>query len=101
MARSGYRSNRALAKALGTDGSLIGKWLEGATPSARHRAKLPELLGTPADYFETASRADRLAVLEETAVTMEDLAPYLRVVELLARGRREEALRAWSETAEP
>ncbi len=43
------------------------------------------------------SARDRLADLEENALTLEDLQPLLRVVQLLAVGKRAEAQRALSE----
>lgn len=67
MANSEYKSQRALARALGTDGSLVGKWLNGEVlevKSVAHREQLPKLLSTPADYFSDPPRGDRLATLE-------------------------------------
>lgn len=67
MAKSAYQSQRGLAKALGTDGSLVGKWMNGdvlEVKSVAHRRKLPKLLKTPADYFSDPPRSDRLAALE-------------------------------------
>ena len=74
MERAGYTSKRKLGLALGsTDGSLVGKWLSGEVKeikSLRHRKRLPELLGTPGDYFEGDSRTDRL---EELATKLGDV----------------------------
>lgn len=71
MARSpDYKTQRALGKALGTDGALIGKWRNGRVEQITqpdHLAKLPRLLKTPKGYFDGPSRATRLAQLEAEA----------------------------------
>jgi transcriptional regulator with XRE-family HTH domain len=57
MARAGI-SPTDLAAALGTDRSLVHKWLGGEVKritSARHRKRLPEILDTPARYFSPGS----------------------------------------------
>jgi transcriptional regulator with XRE-family HTH domain len=76
MARSTkYRTQRALAAKLGTDGSLVGKWLNGKVleiQSISHRRQLPRLLKTPADYFSDPPRSDRLAEVEEEAGDLRD-----------------------------
>lgn len=67
MERSDYPTQRGLAEALGTDGSLVGKWLGGKVlevKSVSHRRKLPRLLKTPTDYFSDPPRSDRLAKAE-------------------------------------
>lgn len=68
MDAAGYLSNRRLARELGTDGSLIGKWRTGKVKeiqSLLHRRNLPILLGTPPDYFSDPPKGDRIAQLEE------------------------------------
>lgn len=95
-----YKSQRALGKALGTDGSLVGKWLSGEVQEIRsvaHRRKLPRLLVTPKDYFSDPPRADRLVELEAKAATIEEvtdmLEPLREAIVLLANGDSAGALR--------
>lgn len=68
-----YNSQRALAAALNTSGSLVGKWLHGDVKqikSRKHLGKLPELLETPEDYFLGSSSEERLTRLEEQGAAM-------------------------------
>jgi transcriptional regulator with XRE-family HTH domain len=87
MARAGL-SQRALARELGTDASLISKWCKGGKAgvreirSASHQQKLPLLLGTPKDYWIPIPRLERLAELEAKVAEHER-----RLVELEARVR--------------
>lgn len=97
-------SQRSLAAALGTDGSLVGKWINGKVRSVKsiaHRRKLPQLLDTPPDYFSDPPDSDRLAELLEQAATIEEvgalLLPLREAIFLLARGDRDGALRVLSE----
>jgi transcriptional regulator with XRE-family HTH domain len=68
MARSGkYKTQRALAHALGTDGSLVGKWLNGSVKrinSLSHRRRLVIFLDTPRDYFTPIPKGDLIQQLE-------------------------------------
>lgn len=79
MRRAGY-SNKRLAKELGTDRSHVGRWLSGRTQritAAHHLRRLPDLLGTPPDYFVTIPRtvpSDRLAKLEARVAELEQAA---------------------------
>lgn len=83
MDRAGVKSNRELARKLGTDSSLVGKWLGQGEQrvyritSRRHREALPQILGTPEDYFEDppVDRLDRIeALLSGLAETVDVLA---------------------------
>ena len=53
MSLAGY-SQRALARELGTDRSLIGKWYRGEVKRVvkpQHQQGLARLLNTPSDYW--------------------------------------------------
>jgi len=41
-----YRSDAALARAVGVDRSLVGKWRRGTTPKAPALLRLSEVTGT-------------------------------------------------------
>ena len=62
MDRAGFESQRGLAKALGTEGSLVGKWLRagtdgGAYPGRRHQRNLERVL-SGAEVGEPRSAPD-------------------------------------------
>jgi transcriptional regulator with XRE-family HTH domain len=95
MAGSQYETARALARALGTDGSLVGKWLSGDVREIKaqhHLRKLPQLLGTPANYFqEHRTRTDHLEELEAEVARMGPILAALvdRVESLESQASRE------------
>jgi transcriptional regulator with XRE-family HTH domain len=85
-----YRTARKLAKALNTDGSLVGKWLNGGVKqitSRAHLKALPTLLKTPPDYFQTPSRADRLAEVEARVAQLTESLDAARQAQDLLRDR--------------
>jgi transcriptional regulator with XRE-family HTH domain len=83
MARSEkYNSQRALAQALGTDGSLVGKWLNGNVNRINHlghRRRLAILLDTPKNYFTAIPKGDLIQQLEAEVA---DLATALEAAKL-------------------
>ena len=98
MRLADYSSARRLALELGmSDGSLVGKWLDGRVKtikSRQHLARLPLLLGTPADYFEEhVTGTDRLRELAEQveALQLEQERTVRSLRRVQARLRRLEA----------
>lgn len=77
----GLINGRKIASALGVSLAELGGPLEGDDPRS-------QMVGS------------RLERLEEQALTVVDLQPILRVLQLLATGRRSEALRVLSEELE-
>lgn len=77
-----FNSQRALAQALRTDGSLVGKWLSGKVQrinNLSHRRRLVLLLGTPRDYFTPIPQGDLIQQLEAEVA---DLATALEAAKL-------------------
>lgn len=77
-----FKSQRALAEALQTDGSLVGKWLNGKVKrinSLSHRRRLVVLLDTPRDYFTPIPKGDQIEQLEAEVA---DLATALEAAKL-------------------
>lgn len=105
-----YGGRDELAKAAGTTGTVLSAINTGyrgrrlGITLARKLAvalnvSLAEL-GAPAEAADDPASQkilDRLARVEEQALTVADLQPLLRVVQLLAAGKRTAALRALSE----
>jgi hypothetical protein len=106
MLRAGYKNRYGkpdairLAKELGTNRSLVYKWLgTGQIRIERithppHLKKLPELLGTPVDYFavpdyQTTSRLEAVERgLNRLGPSLEELGQRVSVLERQARPRR-------------
>jgi transcriptional regulator with XRE-family HTH domain len=72
MRRAGY-SQRRLALELGTDRSLIAKYLNGTieNPSLARQGQLARILDTPPDYFAGRTAGDRLTELEARVERLE------------------------------
>ena len=73
MRRASY-SQRRLALELGTDRSLIAKYLKGEVenPSLARQGQLARILNTPADYFAGRTTNDRLNELEARIERLEN-----------------------------
>lgn len=103
------KTQQQVADATGIDRSVVNALEKGRRAiTSTYADRIAPVLGvTSADLLPPAeARGEdpddplvRLARLEETAIRSEDLAPILRVIELLAKGRRSEALRVLSEEA--
>jgi hypothetical protein len=85
---AGNPSNRQIAEHLGTDGSLVGKWLSGDVQritSRGHREKLPEFLRTPPGYFDDRDPRSRRELEAEVDFLSEAVIALLGVATATAQ----------------
>lgn len=103
----GKLSHDRFAAILGTSRQTVIGWERagGPEPQAKYRMALAEVSGFPAEAFSrrlaealvAETVGSRLRSLEDQAVRVVDLQPVLRVLQLLATGKRSEALRVLTE----